>query len=154
MFVKAVFGLEADMTSEEKNIWMYAVVAACSLGVYLAIILGRAQGVPLREVAYVAPMLWTIGSAIVASILGHIAVAIAWPEDCGKKDQRDREIHRFGETIGMSFVVIGGVAGLALSMAEVDHFWIANAIYLGFVLSALLGSVAKIVAYRRGFQSC
>jgi hypothetical protein len=29
---------------------------------------------------------------------------------------------------------------------------IANAIYLAFVLSGILGSVAKIVAYHRGFQ--
>jgi NADPH:quinone reductase-like Zn-dependent oxidoreductase len=37
-------------------------------------------------------------------------------------------------------------------MAEFDHFWIANAVYLAFVLSALLGSTAKVIAYRRGFQ--
>jgi len=64
----------------------------------------------------------------------------------------DREIYRFGEYIGQSFVVIGGVAALLMAMAEWDHFWIANVIYLTFVLSAMLGSVAKIVAYRRGFQ--
>jgi hypothetical protein len=81
-------------------------------------------------------------------------VGIAWPKDRGKTDERDRGIHRFGEYIGQSFVVIGGVVALGLSMAEVDHFWIANAIYLGFVLSALLGSAAKLVAYRRGFQLC
>jgi cell division protein FtsW (lipid II flippase) len=69
-----------------------------------------------------------------------------------KMDQRDREINRFGEYIGQSFVVIGGVAALILSMAEFDHFWIANAVYLAFVLSALLGSTAKVIAYRRGFQ--
>ena len=39
-----------------------------------------------------------------------------------------------------------------MSMAELNHFWIANAIYLAFGLSSLLGSAAKIVAYRRGFQ--
>ena len=39
-----------------------------------------------------------------------------------------------------------------MAMAEADHFWIANVIYLAFVLSAILGSIAKIVAYRRGFQ--
>jgi cell division protein FtsW (lipid II flippase) len=98
-------------------------------------------------------MLWTIGAAIAASIVGHIVVAIAWPKDADKKDQRDKEINRFGDYIGQSFVVIGAVAALVLSMAEVDHFWIANVIYLAFVLSALLGSTAKIVAYRRGFQS-
>jgi hypothetical protein len=31
-----------------------------------------------------------------------------------------------------------------------DYFWIANVIYLGFVLSAVAGSVVKLVAYRRG----
>lgn len=144
----------ADMTSEEKNTWVYAVVTFCSYGAYLAIILGRARGIPLTAVHYVGPMLWSIGGAILASILGHVAVGIAWPKDCDKKDQRDREIHQFGEYIGQSFAVIGGVAALVLSMAEVAHFWIANAIYLGFVLSALLGSAAKLVAYRRGFQSC
>ena len=46
----------------------------------------------------------------------------------------------------------GAVAALAMSMAELDHFWIANVIYLAFGLSALLGYFAKIAAYRRGFQ--
>ena len=60
-----------------------------------------------------------------------------------QKDQRDREINRFGEYVGQSFVVIGGVAALVLAMAEADHFWIANALYLAFVLSAVLGSVGE-----------
>jgi cell division protein FtsW (lipid II flippase) len=93
-----------------------------------------------------------IGAAIAASIVLLIVVAMASPKDADKKDQRDREINRFGEHIGQSFVVIGGVAALVMSMAELDHFWIANAIYLAFALSGILGSVAKIVAYRRGFQ--
>ncbi|MFD2762840.1 hypothetical protein [Micromonospora eburnea] len=40
-----------------------------------------------------------------------------------------------------------------MALADRDQFWIANVIYLGFVLSAVVGSAAKIVAYRRGFQS-
>ena len=129
------------------------MVTVGAFGAYLVTILGRAQGIPLTEVPYVGAMLWTIGAAIVASIVGRIVVAIAWPKEADKKDQRDKEIHRFGEYVGQSFVVIGAVAALLLSMAEVDHFWIANAVYLAFVLSALLGSTAKIVAYRRGFPS-
>lgn len=42
-------------------------------------------------------------------------------------------------TVGQSFVVIGGVAALLMAMAEWEHFWIANVIYLAFVLSAILG---------------
>ncbi|MCO4275433.1 hypothetical protein [Pseudarthrobacter cellobiosi] len=142
----------AEMSFEEKSAWIMGVVATGSYGVYLAIVLGMAGTMPVAEVPYVAPLLWTIGASIAASIALNILLGIISPKEAGKKDQRDREIYRFGEYIGQSFVVIGGVAALLLAMAEVDHFWIANVIYLTFVLSAILGSVAKIVAYRRGFQ--
>jgi hypothetical protein len=69
-----------------------------------------------------------------------------------RTDQRDREIGRFGEHIGQSLVVVGGVGALALALLEVDYFWIANVLYLCFTLSAVLGSVAKIFAYRHGFH--
>jgi hypothetical protein len=39
---------------------------------------------------------------------------------------------------------------LAIILGRVDYFWIANVIYLGFVLWAVAGSVLKLVAYRRG----
>lgn len=41
---------------------------------------------------------------------------------------------------------------LVLPMAEVAHFWIANAVYPAFVLSAVLASLAETGAYRCGFQ--
>jgi hypothetical protein len=141
-----------QMSFEEKSAWIMGVVAVASYGVYLAIILGLARTIPLADVPYVAPLLWTVGASIAASIALHALIGIFSPREAGKKDQRDREIYRFGEYIGQSFVVIGGVAALLLAMTEADHFWIANVIYVTFVLSAILGSVAKLVAYRRGFQ--
>ena len=48
---------------------------------------------------------------------------------------------------------IGGVASLMLAILEVDHFWIANTVYLTFVLSAVLGAVAKIAFYRGGLPT-
>jgi len=48
--------------------------------------------------------------------------------------------------------VIGGVGALLLAIFELGYFWIANLLYLYFALSAVLGSIAKIVGYRRGFQ--
>ncbi|MET4591087.1 hypothetical protein [Arthrobacter sp. 754] len=140
------------MSFEEKIAWIMGVVAVGSYGVYLALVLGMAGSMPLVDVPYVAPLLWTVGASIAASIALHALFGILSPRDAGKKDQRDREIYRFGEYIGQSFVVIGGVAALLMAMTEADHFWIANVIYLAFVLSAVLGSIAKIVAYRRGFQ--
>ncbi|PRX49182.1 hypothetical protein B0I33_103215 [Prauserella shujinwangii] len=139
------------MSFEEKRAWILAVVAVVAYAVYVAVVLGRAGDVPLPEVPYAAAMAWTIGSAIAAGILLDIVAAAVSPEDAGRKDERDREIGRFGEHVGQSFVVIGGVTALVMALVELDHFWIANAIYLAFVLSAVLGSTTKIVAYRWGF---
>jgi hypothetical protein len=140
------------MSFDEKSAWIMGAAAVVSYGAYLAIILGCVGAMDLAEVRYVAPLLWTVGASVAASIALHAVIGIFSPRDAGKKDHRDREIYRFGEYIGQSFVVVGGVAALLMAMAEWDHFWIATVIYLTFVLSAILGSVAKIVAYRRGFQ--
>ncbi|MBC6451438.1 hypothetical protein GPZ80_30195 [Actinokineospora sp. HBU206404] len=129
------------------------VVTVAAYGVYLITVLGRTGDVPLADVPYVSTMLWTIIGSIVATIVLNIVVSIASREDAAQKDQRDREIARFGDYIGMSFVVIGAVAAMLMSMAQWNHFWIANTIYLGFALSAALGSMAKLAAYRRGFQA-
>lgn len=138
------------MAFEEKRAWIMIVVTVAAYLTYLVVILGRAAGAPLPSVPYAAALLWTIGGAIAAAITLNIAVALLSPQDANKKDARDREIGQFGEYIGQSFLVIGGVAALAMAMAKVDHFWIANAVYLAFVLSSLLGSTAKLIAYRRG----
>ncbi|OKI58281.1 hypothetical protein [Streptomyces sp. MJM1172] len=147
-------GVGADVAFQEKRAWIMGVVAILGYAVYLAVVLaGSGGGVPLAEVAYIAPLLWTVGGAIVVSIALNIAVAIASPGEADAKDQRDKEIARLGDYTGQSFLVIAAVAALALAMAEADYFWISNAIYLGFVLSAVLGSAVKLAAYRRGFQS-
>ncbi|MFD9380101.1 hypothetical protein ACFWBH_32090 [Streptomyces sp. NPDC059999] len=147
-------GVGTDVAFEEKRAWIAAVVAVAGYSVYLAVVLGRAgDGVPLAEVAYTAPLLWTVAAAIAAAIALNIAVALASPHEGDVKDQRDKEIGRLGDHAGQSLLVIGAVGALALSMAEADHFWISNVIYLGFVLSALLGSAVKLAAYRWGFQS-
>ncbi|MFD0885229.1 hypothetical protein ACFQ08_11805 [Streptosporangium algeriense] len=141
------------MSAEEKRAWVMLVVTAVSYVTYLFVVLGRVGDGSLVAVPYVPVLLWTVGSAIVATIVLNVALAIASPGDADRKDQRDREIYRFGEYVGRSFVVAGGVAALGMAMARLDHFWIANVIYLAFVLSSILGSAAKIVAYRRGFQT-
>ncbi|MFR9778115.1 hypothetical protein ACL02O_18935 [Micromonospora sp. MS34] len=141
------------MAFEEKRAWIMGLVAIAGYATYASIVLGRAGGDPIADVPYAVPLLATVAGAIVASIALHIAVSIVSPEGANEKDQRDREIHRAGDHIGQSFVVVGGVSALAMALADWDQFWIANVIYLCFVLSAVVGSAAKIVAYRRGFQS-
>ena len=141
------------MAFEEKSAWIMGFSAIGSYLAYLIVVLGRADhDIPLAEVSYVATLLWSIGIAVVATIVGHIVIAIANPKEADRRDERDKQIHRFSEYVGQSFVVIGGIAALILAMLELRHFWIANAVYLAFVLSGLLSSITKIVAYRKGFQ--
>jgi cell division protein FtsW (lipid II flippase) len=139
------------MSNEEKRAWIMVIVTVVAYGAYLVAILSRSATVPLPDVDYVGPLLWSIGASIGAGILLGIVVGIFSSKRDRQRDERDREINRTGEYIGQSFVVIGGVVALLLAVVEAPHFFIANAVYLAFVLSALLGSTAKIVAYRKGF---
>ncbi|HEU0180999.1 MAG TPA: hypothetical protein VFR16_02330 [Agromyces mariniharenae] len=139
------------MSYEEKGTWLYLVVAVVGYTVYLSLVLPQlAAGVPVEDVDYVPIMLWTIGGAIVVTIVLRILVEIVFPSESTKGDVRDKEIDRLGTRVGSSFVVIGALGALVLAMLEADWFWIANVIYLCFVLSALLESVTRLVAYRRG----
>ncbi|ACZ86875.1 hypothetical protein [Streptosporangium roseum] len=142
------------MAFEEKRAWVMIVVSVGAYTIYVATILGLVGDGPLADVAYAGALLWTIGGAIVAAIVAHIAMAIAGGHGADRTDERDREINQVSERIGQSIVVIGALAALVMAIAELRHFWIANAVYLAFVLSAVLSSFAKIMAYRKGgFQT-
>ena len=139
------------MTHEEKRSWIMLVVSVVAYVVYVVVILGRADGRALAEVPYAGALLWTIGGGIVAAILAEIAMAVVNPRASRVTDVRDREIGRLGDRVGQAFGVIGSLAAMLMALAEWDHFWIANVIYLGFLLSAVLGSVTKVVVYRGSF---
>jgi len=147
------------MSYEERGLWVYLLVTVGTYVTYVAIILGRADGVPLADVSYVATLLWSIGIAIAVNIVGRIIVEIVGgvareitqTPDGMRMDVRDKEISRFGEYVGGVVLAISMVLPLGLALADVDQFWIANAIYAALVLSSCVGSATKLVAYRRGF---
>ena len=138
------------MSYEEKGTWVYLVTSAGAYAVYLAIVLGRLLSTPAAEVSYVPVLVWTAFASIIATTVGRVVFETARPSDSRRADARDREISRFGEHTARWFIVAGASAGLAMAMVKWDYFWIANAIYLGFVLWAVAGSALKLVAYRRG----
>ncbi|MGF1662492.1 MAG: hypothetical protein ACFCVG_08470 [Kineosporiaceae bacterium] len=141
------------MAVEEKRAWIMLVVTVISYAVYAAVVLRAAGNGQLVDAPYVLAMIGTVSGAILVSAVLHIAVSLAARRDDARLDQRDREIGRFGDHVGNSLVVIGALAALVMAMAEWDHFWIANAVYLCFALSGALGSMARIAAYRRGFPA-
>nr|WP_218881423.1 hypothetical protein [Leifsonia shinshuensis] len=123
------------------------VVAVLGYATYLILLAALGPG------AYVPLLLWTVGASIAANIVARIGISIGNPREADKRDQRDREIKVFGERVGQAFVVIGALAALVLALFEAPWFWIANAVYAAFVLSAVVGSIATLVAYRKGLPA-
>jgi hypothetical protein len=91
-----------------------------------------------------------VGASIAAAVVIG-ALTGASRRTSRAKDVRDREIGRLGDYVGQSFVVLGAVAAMLMAMAGWERFWIANVIYLCFVLSAVLGNVTKVIVYRVSF---
>jgi len=144
------------MASEERSSWVMVVVATTAYVIYLSLVLSGGATLPLAPADYGWQVLWTILGAIVVTVLAEIGLAIVdgvRGDKTGRRDERDRRIHQLGEYTGQAFVVIGALAALILAILEADAFWIANAVYLAFVLSAVLGSITKIALYRGGLPT-
>ena len=110
---------------------------------------------PVADTPYIGALLWTVGGSVAATVIAEIAFAATTRREgraALRTDERDREIDRFGEHVGQAFIVIGAIAALVMAMLQWPYFWIANVIYLAFVLSAVLGSAARLAAYRQSFQ--
>lgn len=138
------------MSFEEKGAWAYLAGAIVIPAIYARHVFGQLDRLPVSEIVWVRPMLTAIGAGIVVGIAATILIAAAKPSEAGQRDVRDKEISRFGDYVGgivLSALVVGV---LALTMFEVEHFWIANAIYAAYIAQAITSSVVKLVAYRRG----
>lgn len=138
----------------ERNTWSQLIASAAGTAVYLALVLPQLWSTPIGEIAWQWPMVWTIAGAIVVSIvisiLWGIGAGMRDPDEEHRADQRDREIEHLGDRVGQAFLVIGGLAALILAMVQAEWFWIGNAVFFGFFLSAFIGGIARIVVYRRG----
>lgn len=142
------------MVYEERNTWVGLIVGVIGVTVYVVIVSPQLATTEPAEIDWFWPMLWTIAVSIVASIL----VSIAWGIAVGMRDKdaasvsdmRDREISQLGDRVGHTFLVIAALGVLWLCAIEADWFWIANTTYLGLALSAIIGSIARVILYRRG----
>lgn len=143
------------MSVEEKRWWTYGAVALVVSAIYFAFILSKVAGAPVDEIEFQLPLLFAAGSgailATAATIVLRIASDIAGPKGAAQTDQRDRDINRLGEYVGGIVLAVTMALPFTLALLEVDDFWIANAMYLAFAMSAVAGSATKLVIYRRGF---
>lgn len=142
------------MAYEERNTWIGLVVGLVSMSIYIVVILQLAAGGPLTDVVWWPAMLWMIGGSIVVIIVVNIVWSIVAGARGGDatmaSDQRDRDIARMSSRVGQAFLVIAGLGVLVLCAVEADWFWIAQTMFFGFYLSAIVGGIAGVIAYRRG----
>ena len=140
------------MSFEEKSAWItglgvgicwlwYAIVAAINLPVQAFV-----------EIGYRGPLIVSVVIAIVIIIASHIVVSIFAPREAGQRDERDRDIERFGNYVGQFVIGVATLGILAMAMLEMHYFWIANLAYLGLALSEIVTSGARIAAYRFGIH--
>jgi hypothetical protein len=152
------------MSWEEKITWVNVVVAIVVPVAYFAVTLSQVGDVPVAEIAYQRTLLIAIGVSIVLTIIGAIVAGIgtgvaaeirepgsADEMDIGRSDERDKQISRRGDLVGLYVSSAGVVLALGLTMLEYEYFWIANALYVSFVVGTVVGSIVKLTAYRRGF---
>ena len=142
------------MVYEERNVWAGLIVSILVIPAYIVIILQQAAGRPVETIDWFPLMLWTIGIGIVATIVLSVVWGIVAgardPEGVGKSDIRDRDISRMGTRVEQSFLVLAGLGVILLCAVGADVFWIANTMFAGFAVSAVVGGVARAIAYRRG----
>jgi hypothetical protein len=137
---------------EERRAWIKLVVSVLAYGAYAVVVLIRADGRPVAEVPFGGPLVVSVLAAIGLAIASEILLSALVPVPL-TVDDRDREVGRLGDRVGQSFVVIGAVAAMLLAIWEADRFWIANAVYLGFLGSAVLGGVTRVIVYRKGLPA-
>lgn len=150
------------MPYEEKLTWVGLVVEILVYGIYGAVVFAQLGSLPAASIAYQKPMLLAVGASIVLTIVGSILMSIGSAisaeirargsgSDIDRKDERDTSISKRGDLVAYYVSSVGVLGALALTMLRAEHFWIANAILLTFVIASLVSGLVKLAAYRRGF---
>lgn len=125
------------MSFQEKSTWVMGIILLGVYGWYFSVVLGQLEGGDVEVIDYRSQMLTTVVLLIVAAVVAHVVIAVANPQDADRTDVRDREINRYGEFVGSYVLGTGALVALGMAMFEVEHFWIANVILAGLVLSEL-----------------
>ena len=131
----------------ERYAWGYLTTAIAVPVVYAAIMLGRLGDTPADRIDFQVPLLLAMG----ASVLLNMFLAPPPRRGRDRSDERDKAIARRGDLGAYRALVVGALGVFALAMFEAAPFWIANALYFAFVVSAVVQSIVKIAAYRRGW---
>lgn len=143
------------MSFTEKQQWVLLVTILGAYAFYLQMVLGAAEpGTPITEVSYLWPLIWAVVATIVIAIVGSIFLGIVSglsKDEDFESDERDTDFDRRGEVVGYMVFSIAMLNVLGLAIAEADHFWIGNSIYLSATVASVVSTGVKLFFYRRGY---
>ena len=86
----------------------------------------------------------SLGACHVVNALRARATECGWPELFGQA------IDHAGDAAGLLCMCLVGCAALVLCAVTAEWFWIANTLYAGAALSAVIDTVARVIVYRTG----
>jgi hypothetical protein len=138
------------MTFQEKSALTMAAILVVVFGGYFALVVGEIAATPDRDVAYTGLL---AGVAVVVTILAatsHVVLALLFRSQANAHDERDRLIELRSERLAGYVLALGVWTGIGLAMAQVDAFWIAQALIGSLVAAEVLEGIVKVTLYRRG----
>jgi len=139
---------------EKSNIAMLVLtggVYAWYFGSSADVLFGGAESPELALVVTNAKMLVTVAAIIIASIIAHIAIAIAAPSEANENaDERDKLVEMRGDQRGGFVMAVFALMGMGAAMIAQPYYLIANLILAGLVASELVKGVSKLIDYRKG----
>lgn len=147
-------------TTSERTAWVAAVLTPLATAGYFAFVLPQLADTRVADLAWQAPMLWSMGINFVGTIVVTMLVTIAAGIGAGLRrerldtssDVRDRDIDRYGSRVALTIAAGGLLAALVLAMLELDPFWIGSAAFLIGAIGATAGAIAQLRAYRGVFR--
>ena len=88
---------------------------------------------------------------VIVSVVGQIAVAVRSPKEAtAPRDERERLITWRAGSVSAYVLEVVAFLAIALAMAQVDWFWIANTVLALWVLAEIVDGGVQLSLSRRG----
>ncbi len=136
------------MTFHERSAATIIGALLLVFGAYFVVLIG---GVDRRvdDFAY-KPLLILAVIAFTALIaFSHVFLALLTPNEANTLDERDRTISHRADQIGGTMLGVAVLVVISLTVLEVAHVYIANALLFGLVAAQIASEASKLWFYRR-----